>query len=164
MRRALIAADTIAVCASWFGVMAVTSTGDAGRRAFSTLFGWALAATIVTIATLHREQLYLTRVWAIRAVEVQRAGRAGVITAVILLAVDAAAAGPFTPLRTLLAIGVAGLLVVWSRAAVETWIETGGRRAVRHRSLLVPACGVVQHPPMRALRFFSSVRRDVRRR
>lgn len=137
MRRALIAADTIAVCASWFGVMAVASVGDDGRQPLSTLLGWALAATMVTIVALRREQLYLTRVLAIRAVEVQRAGRAGVVAAVIVLAVDVAVAGPVTPLRTLLAIGVAGLLVVWSRAAVETWIEASGRRALRHRSLLV---------------------------
>ncbi|MBW3606733.1 MAG: sugar transferase, partial [Actinobacteria bacterium] len=46
-------------------------------------------------------------------------------------------AGRFTPLGRMIAICVAGLLVVWSRAAVETWFETSGRGAVGHRSLLV---------------------------
>lgn len=134
LRHALIASDMAAVCAAWLSVLALMSTAD---DALATLARWSIAATFISLATLHREQLYLPRVWAIRAVEVQHAGRAGIVSAAAVLLIDAVVGGPLTLTAVAIATAVAGLLLVWSRAAVEAWAEGYGDGAVRHRALLL---------------------------
>ncbi len=136
VRRALVVSDVLTVGAAWLGVLAVVLVRNGPDASITEVLGWSATATFITICALSREKLYLTRVWAIRAVEVQRVGRAGLIAGLIMLALDAVAAGPLTPRAVLLAASIGSALVVSCRVAFEGWVA-GTSSNERPRTLLL---------------------------
>jgi lipopolysaccharide/colanic/teichoic acid biosynthesis glycosyltransferase len=137
LRRALVASDIAAAGAAWaLSLLALTAADDL-RAGPSALLGWALAGAMVTVAVLMREQLYLTRVWAVRALEVQRVGRGSLTAAVLLLVIDVAAVGPLTVPTAALAVALTCALVIASRAALLRRLHATPHPRADHRALLL---------------------------
>ena len=137
LRRVLAVCDITTVAVGWLTVLVVAWLGDHGTDHLRHLVMWLTVATGVTAAVLSREQLYLARVLAIRAVEVQRVGRTCLIAAVVLVAVDHLVGSPLGPL----VIGVGSLttyaLLLVSRGAFQAWLHDRHRHGGRGRSLLI---------------------------
>lgn len=133
LRRVLAASDIAAVTLGWTVALAVLATRGAPIVHARMLLGWLLAAIVVTVIALSREQLYLARIWAVRAVEVQRLGRACLISTALLAGVDHLVDGPLTwPV-----VGTGGVvscaLLVVSRSVFQARLHRTGC----HRSLLL---------------------------
>ena len=137
LRRALVASDVAAAGASWaLALVLFTSTEDLRGEA-SVLIGWTVAGAALTVVVLMREQLYLTRVWAVRALEVQRVGRGSLIAALALLVFDLAAVGPLTLPTAALAAVLTCALVIASRAALLRRLHVTPHPHADHRALLL---------------------------
>ena len=137
LRRALVASDTAASGTAWALAILLLTAADDLRAGPAALLGWALAGAMVTVAVLTREQLYLTRVWAVRALEVQRVGRGSLTAAVLLLVVDLAAVGPLTVPTAALAVALTCALVIASRAALLRRLHATPHPRADHRALLL---------------------------
>lgn len=141
LRRVLAFTDVTAVTLAWAMAMAMVWFGDPGSRRAAMLGGWLLLAVAVTAAVLSREELYRTRVLAIRAVEVQRLGRTSLIAAVVLAVADRVLGSPLgLPLVGVGSLSSYALLLV-SRGAFQMWVYEARRRRADGRCLLV-----VGHP------------------
>lgn len=136
-RPLLIGADAVAVGLAWILSLTVLSVQAGTVGDPSWLPVWIVLATLVTVAVLAHEQLYLTRVRAIRAVEAQRAGHGVLIAAAVLGATDAAIAGPVTWQAVVLATAGSWAAVVGGRALVQLWIGRAPGRDAGGRALLV---------------------------
>jgi len=137
LRRALVASDVAAAGAAWALALALLTATEDQRGGASALLGWALAGAMVTVAVLMREQLYLTRVWAVRALEVQRVGRGSLIAAIMLLVVDLAVVGPLTLPTVAVAVVLTCALVIASRAALLRRLHVTPHPHADHRALLL---------------------------
>lgn len=136
LRRALVTSDAAAAGAAWTLALLLTAAEDLGGDP-ATLATWSLVGSLVTVSVLAREQLYLTRVWAVRALEMQRVGRASLIAAVLLLAVDRLVSGPVSVPIAVFAIVLTCTLVVASRSALLTRLRATPDATDDHRSLLL---------------------------
>lgn len=135
-RRLLIGTDAVAVGLAWglsLTVLAV-QVGTVGDPSWLPV--WIVVASLVTVAVLAHEQLYLARVRAIRAVEVQRAGHGVLIAAAVLGATDAAIAGPVTWPAVAVATAGSWAAVAVGRTLVHSWLG-GGPGGGPQRALLV---------------------------
>jgi lipopolysaccharide/colanic/teichoic acid biosynthesis glycosyltransferase len=136
LRRILAVSDVTAVALAWVTVLVGLRLGEPASYRVLPLSAWLLVATGVTATVLSREQLYLTRVLDIRAVEVQRLGRTCLIAALVLAVIDRVLGAPLGWERVAAGSLISYTLLLLSRGAVQAW-----RRQVRRRrdgrSLLV---------------------------
>ncbi|HSK97068.1 MAG TPA: sugar transferase [Euzebyales bacterium] len=135
-RRALALADAATVALGWLVLVAVLWVGDPERYRPGHLLTWLVVATAVTAVVLAHEQLYLSRVLTIRAVEVQRVGRACLIAGVVLAVLDRLTGA----VMGVVPVGVGALLtyalLLVSRVGFQG-LAQGGRRRAQGRSLLL---------------------------
>lgn len=151
-RRVLAACDLTAVTLAWTMVLLGLRWGEPGMHDASESAAWLAVAVGVTAVVLVREQVYLSRVLAIRAVEVQRIGRSCLIAAAVLMVIDRLIGTPLGPVLVGLgSLSSYGLLLV-GRGAVQTWLHEHRQRRAAGRSLLVMGDAVVADRTLRVLR------------
>ena len=136
LRRILAATDVAAVAVAWLSVVYGLDLGGPASPALPPSV-WLVVATGVTAAVLSREQLYLTRVLDIRAVEVQRLGRACLIAAGVLVAIAGMLNAPLRWQQVVAGSLLSYILLLLSRGAVHAWRRQVRRRRDGGRSLLV---------------------------
>jgi lipopolysaccharide/colanic/teichoic acid biosynthesis glycosyltransferase len=137
LRRVLVIADITAVVLAWTLILAAAWLGDPQSRRASALVIVLLVATVTTATVLSREQLYLARVLAIRAVEVQRLGRACLIAALLLGVIDRMMGAPLGALVVAAGTLTSYALLLIARGVVEAWSHEARLRGDTGRSLLV---------------------------
>lgn len=136
-RRLLALCDLTAVAAAWAMVLLGLRMGEPGVHGTVASTTWLVVAVAVTAVVLAREQVYLSRVLAIRAVEVQRVGRSCLIAAALLVVVDRMVGAPLGPvLVSLGSLSSYGLLLV-ARGAMQAWLHEHGQQRTAGRCLLV---------------------------
>lgn len=131
--RLLVASDCVGVLVGWLAVLGVVWS----TRASSSGVGWLLTATVITMGVLSHEQVYSTRVRAVRAIEVQHVWRACLIAALVLGGVDWLVGSPLGIGVVLAGTGAAGVALVASRTAFSALLHDGRRRSERGTSLLL---------------------------
>jgi len=139
LRRVLAICDVAAVALGWLLVLGALWLGDPDAYRLPALLVWLAVATGVTATVLSREQLYLARVLAIRAVEVQRVGRTCLIAAVLLAVIDQLMGAPLGALLVAVGSLTTYALLLVSRGAFQTWLHENRRHSAHGRSLLVVA-------------------------
>lgn len=137
LRRVLAICDIAAVALGWLMVLLGLWLGDPDSYGLPTLVIWLTVATGVTATVLSREQLYLARVLAIRAVEVQRVGRTCLIAAVLLAVIDRLMGSPLGMLLVAVGSLTTYALLLVSRGAFQAWLHGTRQRSEHGRSLLV---------------------------
>lgn len=137
LRRVLAICDVAAVALGWLMVLLGLWLGDPDAYRLPTLLIWLVVATGVTATVLSREQLYLARVLAIRAVEVQRVGRTCLIAAVLLGVIDRLMGSPLGLLLVAVGSLTTYALLLVSRGAFQAWLHETRQRSEHGRSLLV---------------------------
>lgn len=137
LRRVLAICDVAAVASGWLIVLLGLWLGDPGSYRVPILTVWLIVATGVTAMVLSREQLYLARVLAIRAVEVQRVGRTCLIAAALLAAIDRLVGSPLGLLLVAVGSLTTYALLLVSRGAFQAWLHETRQRSEHGRSLLV---------------------------
>lgn len=136
-RRLLATADLVAVGASWLVVLGYVWGVDSSGSQVPPRTGWVLAATVVTMVVLSREQVYLARVHTVRAVEVLRVGRASLVAAVVLGVVDRLVGTPLGVAVIAAGTGAAGGALLFGRMLLGAWLHDASRRGEDGRSLLL---------------------------
>jgi lipopolysaccharide/colanic/teichoic acid biosynthesis glycosyltransferase len=136
-RRVLAITDVAAVALAWVVVLVGPWLADPDAHRASPLSIWLLVAIGVTATVLYREDLYLTRVLAIRAVEVQRLGRTCLIAAMLLIIIDWLVGAPLGWLLVGIGSMISYALLVVSRTAFQPWAHQARRGWDHRRSLLV---------------------------
>lgn len=136
LRRALVSSDIAAAGAAWALALLPVAAHDPDVGP-SVLLGWALAGALATVAVLTREQLYLTRVWAVRALEVQRVGRGSLAAAALMFVVDLVVDGPLAVPSTTLAVALTATLVIAGRATLLRSLHATPHALGDHRALLL---------------------------
>lgn len=86
LKAMLLGADLIVLLVAWVPLL-LTGFADTGRQPAESLF-IALVATGCAVATMRYEGLYLSRLCAVRSIEVRLIGRSGVFTALALVVAD----------------------------------------------------------------------------
>lgn len=137
LRRVLAICDIAAVASGWLIVLLGLWLGAPGSYRPLILTVWLIVATGVTAMVLSREQLYLARVLAIRAVEVQRVGRTCLIAAALLAAIDRLMGSPLGLLLVAVGSLTTYALLLVSRGAFQAWLHETRQRGEHGRSLLV---------------------------
>ena len=137
LRRLLIFSDLASIAIAWSLVLALVWLADPAVSRPARLLLWLLVASAVTVTVVSREQLYLARIWAIRAVEVQRLGRACLIAALLLAIVDRVMGAPLGSALIGLGSLTAWTMLVFSRTVFQAWVQAARRRGGRGRSLLL---------------------------
>jgi lipopolysaccharide/colanic/teichoic acid biosynthesis glycosyltransferase len=137
LRRVLAITDVAAVTLAWVVVLFGLWLADPDTHPASPLSLWLVVAIGITATVLYREQLYLTRVLAIRAVEVQRIGHTCLIAAMALIVIDWLVGAPVGWLLVGTGSLIAYTLLLISRTAFEPWLHQARHRWDHGRSLLV---------------------------
>jgi lipopolysaccharide/colanic/teichoic acid biosynthesis glycosyltransferase len=137
LRRVLAVSDVAAIALAWLLALFGAWLSEPTTYRVPWLCAWLLVATGVTTTVLFRGQLYLARVLAIRAVEVQRLGRTCLIAALLLAGIDRMIGAPLGLLLVSAGSLTSYALLLLSRAAVQAWRHAprGGRD--NGRALLV---------------------------
>src|SRR5918996_3047010 len=126
-RRVLAITDVAAVALAWVVVLFGQWLADPHAHRASPLSVWLLVAIGVTATVLYREELYHTRVLAIRAVEVQRLGRTCLIAAMLLIIIDWLVGAPLGWLLVGMGSMISYALLLVSRAAFQPWFHQARR-------------------------------------
>jgi lipopolysaccharide/colanic/teichoic acid biosynthesis glycosyltransferase len=137
VRRVLAVSDVSAVTIAWVVVLFAHWLSEPTSYGPVPLSAWLVAATGVTAAVLSREQLYLSRVLDIHAVEVQRLGRTCLIAGLVLAAIDRLVGAPLGWEPVVAGSLVSYALLLLSRGAIQAWRRQVRRRRDSGRSLLV---------------------------
>jgi exopolysaccharide biosynthesis polyprenyl glycosylphosphotransferase len=120
LRLRLILVDILAVVMSWSVVLLIGSDPGASKASIAT--GTFLIAA-ATIAALRGQQLYRSRVAAIRSEEVARLGRVAVVSAIAAVVADQLVELALSPAQAVAGAICVFLLLVFGRGRYQMWIS-----------------------------------------
>lgn len=137
LRGILVALDVVAALLGWAAATLVAGSDYLPVASAAGRLAVAVTAAAVTLMWVASQRLYLARVCAVHAVEVQRIGRASVLSVLVL----------FT-LKELFNVGIggrvlltgaafSGLMLVIFRFAYRNWVVGRRRRGILMRSIVV---------------------------
>ena len=131
LRRILLGLDILAATAGWTVAFVVTLQGAGGRADHAVVALSLVTLVAMTVAMVAGQHLYLARMCSIRSVEISRLAKAGVLTALVALAlesvVDVSYAASTILVGTVLSFGLLNVV----RSGFRTWLH-GHRRAGRY--------------------------------
>ncbi|MCB0997934.1 MAG: sugar transferase [Acidimicrobiales bacterium] len=143
LKAMLVAADLAVMAAAWIPVLLLT-IGDGDRRPAESLFV-ALSAAGLALAIMRYEGLYLSRLCAVRSIEVRLITRSSIYTALGLVLADRVV---FAPLDTHLrlqeiAIGAVAMLVllVAERSVYRAVLRSTRQSGAHARDVVVLGAG-----------------------
>ncbi len=130
LRLLLIGCDALAIMVAYTAVALTTGyVSGQGIGSAAIIVGFATAMGIVTMRS---QELYLSRVSTIRALEVGNTARAMVLDGVALMILDRIVSLEFRVRYVVAAVILSSIVVTVARSAYRTWI-TAARRGGRYR-------------------------------
>lgn len=152
LRRTAIGLDLAAAAVGWSVALRGTGGVEALTQPRVVSIVTFLALVLGTVAAVASQRLYLSRVCAIRAVEVSRLARAAVMAAVVALVVPRVTPVVFPTETALLGAGVSFVLLIAVRSGFRMWLQTGRRNGRFLRPVVVVGANEEAHDLYRLVR------------
>jgi exopolysaccharide biosynthesis polyprenyl glycosylphosphotransferase len=124
LRARLVACDSFALIAAWtVAVLIATSTSRHWYAAAAVIGG----LTLVGLWVLHVHELYLSRISAVRALEISRIGRSSVLIGLIGLALARVLKVTLTKSELVVGTAVTLVFLLVERSAYRAWLDAARR-------------------------------------